>query len=74
VSALLSAPKTLALADGEAECDGQRARISGGEIVLLGDPRDAEGQLSALWALANLAWANPGAGCSQALRSLDAVG
>ncbi|MDR1236745.1 MAG: HAD-IIA family hydrolase [Propionibacteriaceae bacterium] len=60
--------------DGGADCDGQRAVLRAGEIVLLTDPSDLESQLSALWAVANLAWANPGIECAAALRSLDLVG
>lgn len=73
VRALLQ-PVRLAEHDGSnAACRGQVAEVRDGRVHLRSEPADPEQQLDALWAIAQLAWAEPSLDCTDALSSLDLV-
>lgn len=70
--ALLAPARVASVHDGSAECRGRIARVVDGAVKLDEVPDDREGQLDALWALTQLAWADPDLDCSEVDR-LDLV-
>lgn len=73
VQALLEAPRVAEVGTEQATCGGAVARLADGSIVLDAIPGTLEGQLDALWAIANLAWANPEAETVHVLGQLTEV-
>ncbi|WP_028709369.1 HAD-IIA family hydrolase [Propionicicella superfundia] len=71
--ALLAPPRVASLAGGRATCGAAEATIVGSEIRLDQPGGDLEDQLDGLWAVAQLAWAQPGLDYTQALDELDLV-
>lgn len=59
--ALLEPARRVLVAEGVAECGGQRARLQSGSIVFDDVPDSRDAQLNALWAALQLAWSHPDA-------------
>ena len=49
------------------------ARVTGGVVALSGDLSDRESQLDALWAVAQLVWADPELDSQEAMAQLDLI-
>lgn len=73
VSALLRSSRPLDLSTDRARCRDQIAAVIGGEVTLDRVPRTPEEQYDALWAITQLAWADPGLATDLAVASLDLV-
>ncbi len=75
VAALLAEPRPLSMSEHRAECRGQVILAEQGRAVLAADvPDTADAQLDAVWATANLAWAEPGLDCTDVLTALSLIG
>ena len=70
VSALLRPPRIATLDQGEACCGTQQATIDEGAIRLLTRPQGVEEHLDALWAVTQMAWADPELAVDDALAQL----
>ncbi|MCL1837777.1 MAG: HAD-IIA family hydrolase [Propionibacteriaceae bacterium] len=73
ISALLSPSRHVEVALTHVTCQGQTAQIRAGIIDLVTQPENIEAELSALWAIAHLAWSNPGSDAAAALDALKQV-
>lgn len=73
VQALLEPARTVELSPDMADCRGQVALVSDGKVKLSAVPDTVEQQLDALWALTQLAWADPDLDCTAALAALELV-
>lgn len=74
VAALLAEPRPLSIDSGRVECRGQIVTVENGKAVLDGPvSQDAEAQLDAVWATAQLAWRNPDLDCTDLLEALSLV-
>lgn len=71
VRALLEPAREVEVVPGRVSCRGQVAEAAGGRVVLGRGPDSVPAQLDALWAVATLAWAQPGLDCSDALAVLE---
>lgn len=70
VSALLRPPRIAAVEPDRARCGAQSATVDDGAIRLLTRPQGVEEQLDALWAITQLAWADPRLSVEDALAQL----
>lgn len=73
VRALLAPARWVERSDGAATCGGWRARAEAGEVRLDAVPGTEDAQFDALWAIAQLVWAEPGIDGRRALDSLHLV-
>jgi HAD superfamily hydrolase (TIGR01450 family) len=73
VPAMLEPARTAQVGDGRAVCRGVVARVTGGVVALSGDLSDRESQLDALWAVAQLVWADPELDSQEAMAQLDLI-
>lgn len=73
VRALLEPARTVALTSGSAVCRGQVARVVDRQVRLPAVPTTPDQQLDALWAVSQLAWAEPGLDCAETLSALELV-
>lgn len=73
LAALQKPPRVVEFPDAHtAACNGASARVEGGEVALDQVPADRDGQLDALWCVANLVWRTK-ADAGVALDRLDAL-
>ncbi|MEE9965250.1 MAG: HAD-IIA family hydrolase [Propionicimonas sp.] len=70
VNALLRPPRIAAVESDGARCGAHAATIDDGAIRLLTRPQGVEEQLDALWAITQLAWADPRLSVEDALAQL----
>lgn len=71
VRALLEPVREVEAGPDRVTCRGHVAEAAGGRVVLGGVPDTLPAQLDALWAVANLAWEQPGLDCSDVLAGLE---
>jgi len=71
VGALLEPPRVATVASERADCREQVAVVRSGHVELTTTPHDLSHQLDALWAVTQLAWADPSLDAGPALAQLD---
>lgn len=74
LGALLEPPRRLLPTATGVACRDQLVEVQGRDAVIAGRPTTARQQYDALWALAALAWGDPGLETAGALASLDQIG